>query len=461
MVNSFRADCNKLESNKRYCANLNLAYSLIHSIPSPCYVLYYNALDSNLKLLNQISQASGAYILVALKGYSFWREFDGVRKYLHGATCSGAWEARLAYEEIVAKSNDSVDTKLNTTNLDDNHLYTKHVCVFSPAYKESQMQEILQYATHIIFNSFAQWHRFKGMIDSKNKKLIASNRRIEVGLRVNPLYSEVNPPIYNPCAPKSRLGIIPIEFHKDIESYASLYGYADAQKFFASEFSGLHFHTHCEQDSNALARTLPHVIKHFDTYIKLSNWINFGGGHHITREDYDCDLLVSLVLDFKAKYHNIDVFLEPGEAVGWQCGDLIGTVVDIIQNDGEIAILDISASCHTPDCLEMPYRPACYKISIDTGTGSLHIESDLGENAGKYHYRFGGPTCLAGDVFGDYSFDSKLNVGDRIAFCDMMHYTIVKNTTFNGVELPKLGVIKDDRFTLLKDFDYSYFKNRN
>ncbi|WP_181881856.1 carboxynorspermidine decarboxylase [Helicobacter sp. MIT 14-3879] len=396
--------------------------------------------------------------------------------------------------------------------MDDVPINSKDICVFSPAYQESQMQEILQYATHIIFNSFAQWHRFKAMIDSKNKELMVSQqeqiRKIQVGLRINPLYSEVEPPIYNPCIPKSRLGIIPSEFYKGIDTYSALYGYKSHEEFFTAEFCGLHFHTHCEQDSAALSRTLPHVVKHFDSYIALSKWINFGGGHHITREDYNCDLLISLIQDFKAKYKGIEVFLEPGEAVGWQCGDLIGTVIDIIQNEGNVAILDISASCHAPDCLEMPYRPECYKISLQDSTlqngakssrdsclvdtqnienshvskhetnnsmrshvlldssdknciQRLSIESDLGENKGKYRYRFGGPTCLAGDIIGDYSFNTELRIGDRIAFCDMIHYTIVKNTTFNGVELPKLGVIKNDTFTLLKEFDYLDFKNRN
>ncbi|RDU73486.1 carboxynorspermidine decarboxylase [Helicobacter aurati] len=456
------------ESESKLHCNVSL-YDLVSAIPSPCYVLYYDALEFNLKLLHEIAHASDCKILVALKGYSFWREFDSVCKYLHGATCSGAWEARLAYEEIIKRQEqcrqevESFDK--NSTHIGSKDYYSvKDICVFSPAYKESQMQEILEYATHIIFNSFGQWHRFKPMIDSKNRHLLKENKKkIEIGLRINPLYSEVQPPIYNPCVSKSRLGIIPSEFYKDIESYASLYGYATIQDFFAAEFNGLHFHTHCEQDSEALARTLPHVIRYFDSFIKLSSWINFGGGHHITREDYNCDLLISLIKNFKNQYHNIEIFLEPGEAVGWQCGDLIGTVVDIIHNEGNIAILDISASCHTPDCLEMPYRPMCYKISYQKSTLSptLHIESDLGANKGKYSYRFGGPTCLAGDIIGDYSFDTELHIGDRVALCDMMHYTIVKNTTFNGIELPKLGVIKEDKFTLLKDFNYRHFKDRN
>lgn len=480
---------------------------VITRIPSPCYVLSHDSLESNLKILAHVANMSNAKILVALKGYSFWREFEGIRRYLHGATCSGVYEARLAYEEIathkdscmqecateeIMKYKDSLQERsthecrhenngINHSDITDtqSHInaFKKEICVFSPAYKESQMQEIIHYATHIIFNSFVQWQRFKPIIDAYNQGLQSHHisdanydskqtkldlvSPIQVGLRINPLYSEVEPPIYNPCIPKSRLGITPQEFQKDLAFYAKQYGFTDSLTFFKHNFSGLHFHTHCEQDSSALQRTLPYVIKYFDPYIQESKWINFGGGHHITRQDYDYRLLIELIKDFKQQYHNIEVLLEPGEAIGWQTGDLIGEVIDIIQNDGNVAILDVSASCHMPDCLEMPYRPQCYKISYDKDSKQYHIEDDLGENIGKYCYRFGGPTCLAGDVIGDYSFHTPLKVGDRVAFCDMMHYTIVKNTTFNGVELPSLGVFKNNNFELLKTFSYNDFKDRN
>lgn len=457
----------------------------VNNIPTPSYILCHESLVYNLQLLAYVAQESGAKILVALKGYSFWREFNDIRKFLHGATCSGVYEARLAYEEIACyptisnynKKNNQIPYQLQ------NKKNRKEICVFSPAYKESQIQEILQYATHIIFNSFGQWEKYKPLIDKKNEELAKyydtyctncdnSNDipKIEIGLRINPLYSEVEPPIYNPCIPKSRLGIIPNEFHKTIETLAKKYGYVTPFDFFQKNFNGLHFHTHCEQDSAALERTLTHVIKHFDSYIQLSKWINFGGGHHITKEGYDYKLLIALVKNFRKHYNNIEVFLEPGEAVGWQTGDLIGEVVDIIYNNGNVAILDISASCHMPDCLEMPYRPECYKISkkiqhttcIQNGTTSeWYIEHDLGEHKGAYQYRFGGPTCLAGDVIGDYSFNTPLQIGDKIAFCDMMHYTIVKNTTFNGIELPSLCVVKNNTINLLKQFDYMDFKERN
>lgn len=424
------------------------AIDAIKSLPSPCYLLYKQALDFNLRLLNQVATQSNCRVLVALKGYSFWREFDSVRSYLDGATCSGAWEARLAHEEILSP-------------LPQEEAAKKDICVFSPAYTESNLQEILQYATHLIFNSFNQWQRFRDQLLAFNSNRAAKGKKpVEIGLRLNPLYSEVEVQIYNPCAPKSRLGITPKEFYRGLDEWGRFYGYASQEEFFSREFSGLHFHTLCEQDSSTLERTIERIKAHFAAYLPLAKWINLGGGHHITKDGYDDALLVSLIRNLK-KELGVEIFLEPGEAVGWQCGDLIGTVVDIVENDGYVAILDISASCHAPDCLEMPYRADCYKISFEDGGLKGRLEEDLGVGVGRYQYRLGGPTCLAGDVFGDYSFESKLQIGDKIAFCDMLHYTVVKNTTFNGIALPSLCVLKDDTLSLLKSFDYLDFKNRN
>ncbi|CUU39191.1 Carboxynorspermidine decarboxylase, putative [Helicobacter typhlonius] len=402
--------------------------STLLTLPSPCYVLEEERLNNNLAILESVQKQSGAKILLALKGYAFWRVFENLRKTLNGSTASGLYEARLGFEEIGGAAQG------------------KEVCVFSPAYKEQEMLHIIEYATHIIFNSFAQWQTFKPLIESKNQQLKIQNLApIEVGLRVNPLYSEVEPPIYNPCIAGSRLGITPSAFQKGVAQYG------------LEDVSGLHFHTHCEQDSTALKRTLPHFEKHFGAYIRSMKWINFGGGHHITRADYHRDLLVLLIKDFKARHNDVEVFLEPGEAVGWQVGFLIGEVVDIVENGMPIAILDVSASCHMPDCLEMPYRPALTKLSSANG-----LESDKGEGVGAYKYRLGGPTCLAGDVIGDYSFDTPLCIGDRVIFEDMLHYTIVKNTTFNGVGLPSLGVIDTQGvWRLLKSFDYNDYKQRN
>lgn len=399
-------------------------------IPSPCYVLQEDRFKHNLDILNFVQSSSGAKILLALKGYAFWRSFDIARDYLSGCCASGIYEALLAFEEFGGRE------------------IEKHICVFSPAYKDHEIDLLLPIATHIIFNSFVQWQKFKDKIEIKNRQLEALGlSKIEVGLRVNPLYSEVEPPIYNPCIPGSRLGIIPSEFQKGL------------QEFGLDGIDGLHFHTHCEQNADALKRTLEHFERYFGSYIPQMKWINFGGGHHITRADYNVDELILILKNFKEKYSSIDVFLEPGEAVGWQSGFLIGEVVDIVHNEMDIAILDVSASAHMPDCLEMPYRPNVKKISIING--NEEIQEDKGINVAKYSYRFGGPTCLAGDVIGDYSFDTPLKVGDRVLFEDMMHYTIVKNNTFNGVPLPSFGIIKENKFTLVKNFEYVDYKNRN
>lgn len=399
-------------------------------IPSPCYVLQEDRFKHNLDILNFVQSSSGAKILLALKGYAFWRSFDIARDYLSGCCASGIYEALLAFEEFGGRE------------------IEKHICVFSPAYKDHEIDLLLPIATHIIFNSFVQWQKFKDKIEIKNRQLEALGlSKIEVGLRVNPLYSEVEPPIYNPCIPGSRLGIIPSEFQKGL------------REFGLDGIDGLHFHTHCEQNADALKRTLEHFERHFGSYIPQMKWINFGGGHHITRADYNVDELILILKNFKEKYSSIDVFLEPGEAVGWQSGFLIGEVVDIVHNEMDIAILDVSASAHMPDCLEMPYRPNVKKISIING--NEEIQEDKGINVAKYSYRFGGPTCLAGDVIGDYSFDTPLKVGDRVLFEDMMHYTIVKNNTFNGVPLPSFGIIKENKFTLVKNFEYADYKNRN
>lgn len=394
--------------------------------PSPCYVLEEEKLEKNLQILNYVRSKSGAKILLALKAYSLWRSFNLVRQYLDGITASGIYEARLGYEE-----------------------FKKEVATFSPAYKKREMEELVKISNHIIFNSFKQWRKFKEVIDNENKIRESENRElIEVGLRVNPKYSEVTPPIYNPCIIGSRLGITPKEFKKGVSKYG------------LDGISGIHFHTHCEQNSDALARSLEHFEKHFGGYIAKMKWINFGGGHHITRVDYDVELLVKIIQGFIHKYKT-EVYLEPGEAVGWQTGFLIGSVIDIVHNGIDIAILDISATAHMPDCLEMPYRPMVRnsgEVKIKhKKNGKLKLKGEK-----KYCYRFGGPSCLAGDVIGDYSFDEPLKIGDKIIFEDMIHYTIVKNNTFNGIPLPSIAMIsKEGNFNVLKTFDYSEYKNRN
>ncbi|QQW78630.1 carboxynorspermidine decarboxylase [Helicobacter pylori] len=400
------------------------------AIPTPCYVLESERLEKNAKILEIVRQQSGAKVLLALKGYAFWREFGILRQKLNGCCASGLYEAKLAFEEFGGR---------------ESH---KEICVYSPAFKEAEMSAILPLATSIIFNSFYQYATYKDRILDKNKQLESLGLSpIKMGLRINPLYSEVTPVIYNPCSKVSRLGITPSEFEKGVKEHG------------LEGVSGLHFHTHCEQNADALCRTLEHVEKHFKPYLENMEWVNFGGGHHITRSDYDVNLLIQTIKDFKERYRNIEVVLEPGEAIGWQCGFLIASVIDIVQNDQEIAILDASFSAHMPDCLEMPYRPSILKISVENDEELVEVER--GENQGAFSYFLGGPTCLAGDFMGSFSFETPLKRGDKIVFQDMLHYTIVKNNSFNGVPLPSLAKLDQQGFKILKNFSYEDYKNRN
>ncbi|GHR49583.1 carboxynorspermidine/carboxyspermidine decarboxylase [Helicobacter pylori] len=400
------------------------------AIPTPCYVLESERLEKNAKILEIVRQQSGAKVLLALKGYAFWREFEILRQKLNGCCASGLYEAKLAFEEFGGRESQ------------------KEICVYSPAFKEAEMSAILPLTTSIIFNSFYQYATYKDRILDKNKQLENLGLSpIKMGLRINPLYSEVTPAIYNPCSKVSRLGIVPSEFEKGVREHG------------LEGVSGLHFHTHCEQNADALCRTLEHVERHFKPYLENMEWVNFGGGHHITRSDYDVNLLIQTIKDFKERYHNIEVILEPGEAIGWQCGFLIASVIDIVKNDQEIAILDASFSAHMPDCLEMPYRPSILKVSVENDEELVEVEK--GENQGAFSYFLGGPTCLAGDFMGSFSFDTPLKRGDKIVFQDMLHYTIVKNNSFNGVPLPSLARLDQQGFKILKNFSYEDYKNRN
>ncbi|UOS11506.1 carboxynorspermidine decarboxylase [Helicobacter pylori] len=400
------------------------------AIPTPCYVLESERLEKNAKILEIVRQQSEAKVLLALKGYAFWREFGILRQKLNGCCASGLYEAKLAFEEFGGRESQ------------------KEICVYSPAFKEAEMNAILPLATSIIFNSFYQYATYKDRILDKNKQLENLGLSpIKMGLRINPLYSEVTPVIYNPCSKVSRLGITPSGFEKGVKEHG------------LEGVSGLHFHTHCEQNADALCRTLEHVERHFKPYLENMEWVNFGGGHHITRSDYDVNLLIQTIKDFKERYHNIEVVLEPGEAIGWQCGFLIASVIDIVQNDQEIAILDASFSAHMPDCLEMPYRPSILKVSVENDEELVEVEK--GENQGAFSYFLGGPTCLAGDFMGSFSFDAPLKRGDKIVFQDMLHYTIVKNNSFNGVPLPSLAKLDQQGFKILKNFSYEDYKNRN
>ena len=368
-------------------------------VKSPCYVLDEKRLRRNMEILSDIQQKTGVKIICALKGYSFWRSFPIIAEYLPGATASSLNEARLAKEEM-----------------------GKEVHVFAPAYEDGEIDQILSLADHITFNSFSQWTRFK------DKALQAG---VSCGIRVNPQYSTVETDLYNPCGKFSRLGVTEAEFKPEL----------------LDGIDGLHFHALCEQDADALEGVLAAFEKHFGRFLPQMKWVNFGGGHHITRKDYHRDQLIELLNGFKARHPHLQVIMEPGEAIGWQTGELVANVVDIVHNEMDIAILNVSVSAHMPDCLEMPYRPNV------TGADLPGVK--------KFTYKLTGNTCLAGDQLGDFSFDKPLQVGDKIIFEDMIHYTMVKTTFFNGVRHPNIGMFDmDGKFHLLHEFTYEQFKDK-
>ena len=371
----------------------------INSLPTPCYVVDEERIVRNLEILNNVEKRTGCKILLAQKAFSCYHIYPKIREYVSGTACSGLYEARLGYEEMGGE----------------NH-------VFSAAYRENEIDEMISYCGHIIFNSFSQ-------LDKYRDRVLKAGRKI--GLRVNPECStQEGHEIYDPCSPKSRLGITNVNFDRN-----DLRG-----------VSGLHFHTLCEQNSDALAETLDAVEQKFGDVLSSLEWINFGGGHHITRDDYDIPLLEKCIRRMQEKY-GLEVFLEPGEAFALNAGYLVTEILDITHNDMPIAILDTSAACHMPDVLEMPYRPPLFGSGE---AGSL-----------EYTYRLGSQTCLAGDVIGEYSFDKPLEVGGRLVFGDMAIYSMVKNNTFNGMPLPSILLLKKDGTTeTLRSFSYEDFKCR-
>ena len=372
----------------------------LRELPTPCYVIDEEALKKNLEILRYVEKESGCHILLAQKAFSSYCVYPLIAEYISGTTASGLFEARLAYEEMK----------------------NRQIHVFSPAYKEEDMPELFEICDHIVFNSFSQWKKFR--------KKIPEGCRAEFGLRINPEYSEIETDIYNPCFTGSRLGITLENFEED-----ELEG-----------ISGLHFHTMCEQGAETLERTLRVVEEKFGKYLYKLNWLNLGGGHHITKPDYNVPLLISLIKGLRKKY-DLEIYVEPGEAVAVDAGFLVTTVLDITRNGIDLAIVDTSAACHMPDVLEMPYRP------FIIGSG------EAGEF--PHTYRLGGPTCLAGDVIGDYSFKEKLSSGDKLVFTDMAMYTMVKNNTFNGMPLPSIYLLKaDGTIRLIRKFSYENFKSR-
>jgi carboxynorspermidine decarboxylase len=370
-------------------------------IETPYWLLEERLLEKNLKILNHIKEQTGIKILLALKGYALWESFPLVRKYLDGCCASGLHEAYLSDEK-----------------------FSKETHTYSPAFKERDIPKIAKISHHLIFNSPAQFSMFGRLAKRYNPD-------ISLGLRVNPEYSESPVELYNPCAIYSRLGTTLQNFDEDL----------------IGEIEGLHFHALCEQNSDALLALLEVFEKKFGNYLKTMKWVNFGGGHHITKEGYHQELLIELINRFKHKHPHLQIYLELGEAVGWESGSLITSVLDIVHNGIDIAILDSSAEAHMPDTIIMPYR------------ANVRYAGESGEK--PYTYRLAGNTCLAGDIMGDYSFDTPLKIGDKIIFEDQMHYTMVKSTTFNGIPLPSIAIKrKNGEVELIKEFGYEEFKNR-
>ncbi len=370
----------------------------IEELPSPAFVCEEQLLKKNLELLKKVQDKTGVKILLALKGFALWSTFDLCKEYLYGCCASGLHEAILAKEE-----------------------FGKEVHTYSPAFKDEEIDEIIELSNHLVFNSFNQLNKYRHKAKGKTS----------IGLRVNPEYSCVEVDLYNPCGAYSRLGITKENFQKDN----------------LEEVEGLHFHALCEQNVDALKGVLANFEKNFVQFLPQMKWVNFGGGHHITRKDYDVEELIVLLNNFKKRYPHLQVYLEPGEAVGWQTGYLMATVLDIVENKMSIAILDTSAEAHMPDTLAMPYK--------------ADIKDSALPNIKKYTYKLTGNTCLAGDIIGDYSFDKPLKIGDKIILEDMIHYTMVKTTTFNGIKLPSIVLKKEeDCYQIVNNFGYNEYKSR-
>lgn len=370
-------------------------------VSSPCFLLEEQLLRKNLELIDSVQKRAGVQILLAFKGFAMWSVFPIVREYLKGATASSLNEALLCNEEMKVKA----------------HTY-------SPAYVPAEFSRIMELSSHITFNSLTQYAKYKTQVESHSSQ-------ISCGLRVNPEYSEVETDLYNPCAPGSRLGIL----SEQLEN-----GLPDG-------IEGIHFHNLCESSSFALEKTLESFENKFGKWLPQLKWVNFGGGHLMTRKDYNIEHLIGVLKTFKNK-HKLEVILEPGSAIAWETGVLVSEVLDIVKNKGiKTAIVDISFTAHMPDTLEMPYRP--------------RVRGATDPQKGKPTYRIGGVSCLAGDFMTEYSFEKELQIGDQIIFEDMIHYTMVKSNMFNGVKHPDIAIwTKNDQLKIIRQFNYSDFKNR-
>ena len=376
-------------------------------LPTPCYVVDEGKIRKNLEILADLEQECGCHILLAQKAFSMYSLYPMIGQYISGTTASGLYEARLGYEEMGKE----------------NH-------VFAPAYKEKDMEELVQICDHIIFNSFAQYEKYKEMC-RESAKVRKDKKAVSVGIRINPQCStQEGHEIYDPCGYASRLGVTEEQFREDL----------------LEGVEGLHFHTLCEQNADDLVTTFQAFEKKFGKYLYRMKWLNMGGGHHITRDNYQIETLKKLIRYIRETYP-VEVYLEPGEAIALNAGYLVTEVMDIVHNDMDILILDASAACHMPDVLEMPYRPPLAK------------GFEAGEK--QYTYRLSSMTCLAGDVIGDYSFEQPIRIGDQLVFEDMAIYSMVKNNTFNGIPLPGIAVMKEDGdCRIIRSFGYEDFKGR-
>lgn len=374
----------------------------INKVPSPCYVMEEELVRKNLSLIRKVKEQAGVEIILAFKSFALWKSFPIFREYINSSTASSVYEAQLAWEEFGSKA----------------HTY-------SPAYTEKDFPQIMACSSHITFNSFSQFYRFYPEISIQNNP-------ISCGIRVNPEYSAVETELYNPCAPGTRFGVtwdqLPLVLPKGIE--------------------GFHCHTHCESSSYDLEKTLVYLEDKFSAWFSQVKWLNLGGGHLITRKDYDVKHLIGLLKELKSRYPHLQIILEPGSAFTWQTGVLVSTVVDIVENKGiRTAILDVSFTCHMPDCLEMPYQPVVRGARI--------------AEEGKYAYRLGGNSCLSGDYMGMWSFPAPLKIGDRVVFEDMIHYTTVKTNMFNGIQHPSIALwTSEGRLELYKEFHYEDYRDR-
>ena len=379
---------------------------IFNQIKMPAYILEEEKLRRNLSLIKGVADEAGIEIILAFKAFALWKTFPIFREYINSTTASSLSEARLAYEEFGAPAH-----------------------TFSPAYTDLEIEDIARMSSHLTFNSLSQYSRH-------HTKALETNSNLKLGIRVNPEYSEVGTDIYNPCAPGTRFGVLASQLPERLPE----------------DITGFHCHCHCESGADVFQRTLVHIEDKFSRWFDQLEWINFGGGHLMTRKDYDIRLLIDILKGFKKRYPNLKVILEPGSAFAWQTGPLVSHVVDIVENKGiKTAILDVSFTCHMPDCLEMPYWP--------TVRGAETIEGEYGE--GENIYRLGGNSCLSGDWMQSWKFDHALQIGETVIFEDMIHYTTVKTCTFNGITHPDICLLKKNgELQVLRHFDYQDYKNR-